>query len=96
MRTIKELLVILLNEYQELEGETYRNTLYSDNGYAFGVITKKAVDKLLLTDNERDRLLTYLRTNKTESVNKLLWWPMGYLNAARIEFLKQLIKKYEQ
>jgi len=93
MRTIKELLVILLNEYQELEGETYRNTLYSDNGYAFGVITKKAVDKSLLTDKERSRLLTYLRTNKTEYVNQFLWWPMGYLNAARIEFLKKLISE---
>lgn len=93
MRTIKELLVILLNEYQKLEGETYRNTLYSDNGYAFGVIAKKAVDKLLLADNERNRLLTYLRKNKNESVNQLLWWPMGYLNAARIEFLKKLISE---
>lgn len=93
MRTIKELLVILLNEYQEIEGENYRNTICSDNGHAFGVITKKAVDKLLLADNERDRLLTYLRANKTEYVNQFLWWPMGYLNAARIEFLKQLIKE---
>jgi len=91
MRTIKELLVILLNEYQELEGETYRNTLYSDNGYAFGVITKKAVDKSLLTYDERIRLLTYLRTNKTEYVNQVLWWPPKYLNTARIEFLKRLI-----
>ena len=93
MRTIKELLVILLNEYQELEGETCRNTLYSDNGYSFGVITKKAVDKSLLTDKERSRLLTYLRTNKTEYVNQFLWWPMGYLNAARIEFLNKLIEE---
>ena len=93
MRTIKELLVILLNEYQEIEGETYLNTLYSDNGYAFGVITKKAVDKSLLNEKERIRVLVYLRTNKNESVNQLLWWPMGYLNAARIEFLKKLISE---
>ena len=91
MRKIKELLMILLNEYQVLEGETYRNTIYADNGYGFGRVTKKAVDKLLLTDNERDRLLAYLRTNRTESVNQFLWWPMGYLNEARIEYLKQLI-----
>ena len=96
MRTIKELLVILLNEYQEIEGETYRNALYSDNGYAFGVITKKAVDKSLLNEKERIRLLVYLRTNKTEYVNQFLWWPPKYLNTARVEFLKQLIKKYEQ
>ena len=93
MRAIKELLVILLNEYQELEGETYRHTIYSDNGYGFGVITKKAVDKLLLTYDERSRLLTYLRTNKTEYVNQFLWWPAGYLNASRIEFLKRLISE---
>lgn len=91
MRTIKELLTILLKEYQELEGETYRNTIYADNGYGFGIITKKAVDKLLLTDSERYRVLAYLRTNKTEYINQFLWWPMGYLNAARVEYLKQLI-----
>ena len=91
MRDIKELLVILLNEYQELEGETYRHTLYSDNGYAFGIITKKAVDKLLITANERDMVLDYLRTNKTEYVNQFLWWPPKYLNASRIEFLTRLI-----
>ena len=93
MRTIKELLAILLNEYQELEGETYRNTLYADNGYGFGRVTKKAVDKLRLTDSERYRVLAYLRTNKTEHVNQFLWWPMGYLNEARIEYLKQLISE---
>ena len=93
MRTIKELLVILLNEYQEIEGETYLNALYSDNGYAFGVITKKAVDKSLLNEKERSRLLIYLRTNKTEYVKQFLWWPMCYLNAARIEFLKRLINE---
>ena len=93
MRTIKVLLMILLNEYQELEGETYRNTLYADNGYAFGVITKKAVDKLRLTDSERYRILAYLRTNKTEHINQFLWWPMGCLNSARIEYLKQLISQ---
>ena len=43
MRTIKELLVILLKEYQELGGETYRNTIYADNGYGFGIITKSIV-----------------------------------------------------
>ena len=91
MRTIKELLVILLNEYQELEGETYRNTIYADNGYGFGRVTKKAVDKLLITANERDRLLDHLKTNKTEYVNQFLWWPPKYLNAARIEFLNKLI-----
>ena len=93
MRDIKTLLVILLNEYQELEGETYRNTIYSNNGYSFGSITKKAVDKLRLTDSERYRLLVYLRTNKTEYVNQFLWWPPKYLNAARIEFLKRLISE---
>ena len=93
MRTTKELLVILLNEYQDIEGETYRNTLYADNGYGFGIITKKAVDKLRLTDSERYRVLAYLRTNKTECVNQFLWWPMGYLNEAQIEFLKRLISK---
>ena len=91
MRTIKELLVIILNEYQEFGGETYRNTIYADNGYGFGIITKKAVDNLRLTDSERYRVLAYLRTNKTECVNQFLWWPMGYLNEARIEYLKQLI-----
>ena len=93
MRTIKELLTILLKEYQELEGETYRNTIYADNGYGFGIITKKAVDKLLITDSERYRLLAYLRTNKTEYINQFLWWSMGYLNAARVEYLKQLISE---
>ena len=93
MRTIKELLTILLKEYQELEGETYRNTIYADNGYGFGIITKKAVDKLRLTDSERYRLLAYLRSNKTEYINSFLWWPMGYLNAARVEYLKQLISE---
>ena len=93
MRTIKELLAILLNEYQELEGETYRNTLYADNGYGFGRVTKKAVDKSLLNKKERIRVLVYLRTNKTEYVNQFLWWPAKYLNAARIEFLKRLISK---
>ena len=93
MRTIKVLLLILLNEYQELGGETYRNTIYADNGYGFGIITKKAVNKLLLTNSERDRVLTYLRSNKTKCVNQFLWWPMGYLNEARIEFLKRLISK---
>ena len=91
MRSIKVLLLILLNEYQELEGETYRNTIYADNGYGFGRVTKKAVDKLLLTNSERYRVLAYLRTNRTESVNQFLWWPIGYLNESRIEYLKQLI-----
>ena len=93
MRTIKVLLTILLKEYQELEGEAYRNTIYADNGYGFGIITKKAVDKLLITANERDRLLDYLRTNKTEYVNQFLWWPPRYLNASRIEFLKKIISE---
>ena len=93
MRAIKELLLILLNEYQDLEGETYRNTIYADNGYGFGIITKKAVDKLRLTNSERYRLLAYLRSSKTEYINQFLWWPMGFLNAERIEFLKKLISE---
>lgn len=93
MRPIKVLLLILLNEYQELEGETYRNTLYADNGYGFGIITKKAVDKSLLNEKERIRVLVYLRTSKTEYVNQFLWWPPKYLNASRIEFLKRVINE---
>lgn len=91
MRDIKELLLILLNEYQSIEGEPPQSTIYSDSGYGFGRITKKAVDKLLITANERDRVLDYLRTNKTEYVNQFLWWPPRYLNASRIEFLTRLI-----
>ena len=91
MRPIKVLLLILLNEYQSIEGEPHKSTIYSDSGYGFGRITKKAVDKLLITANERDRVLDCLRTNKTEYVNQFLWWPPKYLNASRIEFLKKLI-----
>lgn len=93
MRDIKTLIEILVNEYLEIEKKLVRSykELYNTPGYGFGNITKEAVKKGLLTDNERDRLLTYLRTNKNESVNQLLWWPMGYLNAERIEFLNKLI-----
>ena len=93
MRAIKTLLLILLYEYQEIEKEPNHPTIYADHGYSFGSITKKAVDKLRLTDSERYRLLAYLRSNKTEYVNQFLWWPPRYLNAARIEFLKQLIDR---
>lgn len=92
MKTIKELLTILLSEYQDI---TQPNPLYSHTGFGFTRMAEGAVKKNQLTSEEKDYLLNYMTDNKPSSAtNPLYWWPSREVTP-RIEFINNLISKID-
>ena len=91
MKTIKELLTILLSEYQAI---TPPNPLYSHTGFGFTRMVEGAVKKNQLTSEEKDYLLNYLTDNKPIGVTPFYWWPSREVTP-RIEFINNLISKID-
>ena len=87
MRDIKTLLEILLDQYQN-----NRLEYIQWSGLCFAIIS---IDGRVIDQNEKDALLKVIKANRPESaVSLLYWWPKGEVEP-RIEFLQQLIMKYE-
>ena len=89
MRSTKELLEVLLDRYQN-------NTIEEINwaGLCWAITKLYAYDGVNFY--EKEILLDVIEANRPESVESgKYWWPKGEVEP-RIEFLKQLIKKYEQ
>lgn len=88
MRDIKTLLEILLDQYQN--NKTYG---IQGSGLCFAIIRLRighVIDRL-----DEEVLFDAIKTNRPISVEPPpYWWPKGEVEP-RIEFLKQLIKKYE-
>lgn len=91
MKSTKELLMILLNEYQAI---TPPNPLYSHNGYGFNRMIKEAVRKGVLNNDDQERLLGHLIANKPDSGTPFFWWPSREITP-RIEYLNSLISKID-
>ena len=88
MKSIKALLLILLDQYENnrIEGIQW-------SGLCPAVFM--LLDHRLIDLYDRKALLDAIETNRPECVkSKSYWWPKGEVEP-RIEFLKQLIKKYE-
>ena len=88
MRDIKTLLEILLDQYENnrLEGIQW-------SGLCFAIIRLRIGH--VIDQSDEDALLKVIKANRPESAGSLLyWWPKGEVEP-RVEFLKQLIKKYE-
>ena len=88
MRDIKTLLEILLDQYENNRLEGIQSL-----GLCFAIIRLRIGHVIDQTDEEA--LLNVIKNNRPElAVSLLYWWPKGETEP-RIEFLKQLIKKYE-
>ena len=88
MKSIKALLLILLDQYENnrIEGIQW-------SGLCFAIIRLRIGHVIDQTDE--DALLKVIKANRPKLVESpLYWWPDGETEP-RIEFLKQLIMKYE-
>lgn len=88
MRSTKELLEILLDQYENnrLEG-------IQSSGLCFAIIRLRVGHVIDHTDEEA--LLKVIKTNRPESaVSLLYWWPKCEVKP-RVKFLQQLIMKHE-
>lgn len=85
MRDIKELLEILLDNYEN-------NSIYmiQSNGLCWAI--QRLCDENIILLQEGDILLEYLYSNKPEWAWAGFWWTIGDV-PPRIKFLKQLIEK---
>ena len=87
MRNIKTLLGLLLDQYENnrLEGIQW-------SGLCFAIIRINVGN--VINQYENEALLKVINANRPESVVSSYWWPKGEVEP-RIEFLQQLIMKYE-
>ena len=85
MRSIKELLKILLDYYKN-------NRIYSIQSAGLCRAISKLLDKDIISREEYDILIEYLYYNKPEYAWIGYWWTGGDV-PPRIKFLKQLIEK---
>lgn len=89
MKSIKALLLILLDQYENnrIDGIQWSGLCFAIimlfNGYVIDQYEKKALYDVI--DANKPLMLWSGR----------YWWPKGEVEP-RVEFLKQLIKKYEQ
>lgn len=87
MRDIKTLLEILLDQYQN-----NRLEYIQWSGLCFAIIS---IGGRVIDQNEKEALLKVIKANRPKLVESpLYWWPKGEVEP-RVEFLKQLIMKYE-
>jgi len=89
MRDIKELLLILLNEYHAPET---LNRLEVNPGYGFTRMITRCKKKGLLSDEEGEQIRLFILEHKPSDVIPLIWWPMQQ-KQPRIEFLSKLISE---
>lgn len=88
MRNIKTLLEILLYEYQSNQDEDIRRF-----GLCWAIVKLRNHD--VVKFYEMDILLDVIEANKPDTpCSGTYWWPKGEVEP-RVEFLKQLIMKYE-
>ena len=88
MKDIKTLLEILLDQYKSNRIEGIQSMGLCRT---IGVLQESR----LITEYEANELDYHLDENRPESsIGKIYWWPEGEVEP-RIEFLKQLIMKYE-
>ena len=86
MRSTKELLEVLLDQYENsrVEGIQW-------SGLCFAIIRHPA--GYVIDQYEKEALLKVIKANRPYSVvSPLYWWPKGEVEP-RVEFLKQLISK---
>ena len=86
MRSTKELLEVLLDQYENsrVEGIQW-------SGLCFAIIRLPA--GYVIDQYEKEALLKVIKANRPYSVvSPLYWWPKGEVEP-RVEFLKQLISK---
>ena len=88
MRTIKELLEILLDQYKN-------NRIYSIQKLGICWAISKLLDEGIISGEEYDILSEYIYSNRPEYAWIGYWWLEGDV-PPRIKFLKKLIKNYEQ
>ena len=86
MRDIKTLLELLLDQYQN-----NRLEYIQWSGLCFAIIS---IGGRVIDQNEKEALLKVIKANRPESAGSFHWWPKGEVEP-RVEFLKQLIMKYE-
>lgn len=89
MKSIKALLLILLDQYQNnrIDGIQW-------SGLCHAVFMLR--DHRLIDLYDRKALIDVIEANRPElDKSGKYWWPKGEVEP-RVEFLKQLIKKYEQ
>ena len=87
MRDIKTLLEILLDQYQSnrIDGIQWA-------GFCFAMIR---IDVGHVIDQyEKEDLFDVIKANRPELAEPFYWWPKCEVKP-RVEFLKQLIMKYE-
>ena len=87
MRDIKQLLDVLLDEYQHNPDDKIRSL-----GLCFAV--KRLCYYNLINLHEKDGLLYVIKANRPTDVGNAFWWHQGEVEP-RVEFLKQLISKLE-
>ena len=87
MKSIKALLLILLDQYQNnrIDGIQW-------SGLCLAILKLHAI--CVIDYYEKENLLKEIKANRPESAGSSYWWPEGEVEP-RIEFLKQLIMKYE-
>ena len=87
MNPIKELLEILLDRYEN-------NSIYMVQWAGLCWAISRMYDDGVISAQEEVILIEHLHSNKPEWAWAGYWWPEGQTKP-RIEFLKQLIMKYE-
>ena len=87
MKDIKTLLEILLDKYQN-------NKIYGIQWSGLCLAIRKLHNICVIDYYEKEDLLKEIKANRPESAGSFYWWPEGEVEP-RIEFLKQLIMKYE-
>ena len=88
MRDIKTLLEVLLDQYQN-------NKIYRIQWAGLCLAITKLRNAGVIDQSDKEALLKVIEANRPESAGSFYWWPVGEIEP-RVEFLKQLIKKYEQ
>ena len=89
MRDIKQLLEILLDQYQN-------NKIYRIQWAGLCLAITKLCNAGVIDQSDKEALLKVIKANRPKLVESpLYWWPKGKVNP-RVEFLKQLIMKHEK
>ena len=89
MRSIKELLEVLLYEYEN-------NRIDDIQARGLRLAIKIIFDKNVISEDEYHHLYDIVNNNRHDVFDGFAYWFRSGATAPRVKFLKQLIKKYEQ